>query len=291
MATDVEQQIREQYPSMAWLLKDPEIGQLLRDAVDPSKGFSPQAFEAKVKGTNWYRTRTQSQRDWEILWHTDNATARQRLTEYSGAVTRTAQRLGVNISQAQLRMAAAYGITRGLDPSGPEFLGTLSRLFVKQPGAGAINTAANRVTAISTGQFFIPISKQTATTWGSWIAQGIKTEQDFMEQLRNQAISKFPYLKNQIMAGETPETIFAPHRQTIAQELDLSPGEIDLSSGKWSKVLGLYDKNLKQTRPMTIYEAQTLARQDERFWKTRTGGDLQAGMARTLLNAFGKRSM
>lgn len=290
MATSVEQQIREQYPSMAWLLKDPEIGQLLRDAVDPSKGFSPQAFEAKVKGTKWYTSRTQAQRDWEILWNTDKATARQRLQEYTDAIYRTAQRLGVNINPNQLKMVAAWGVQRGIDPSSPDILGHLSRLYGGQPASGAITTASNRMAAIAAGEFLMPVSKKQADIWGRWIATGVKTEEDMREQLRNMAISKFPYLAKQIQAGETPETIFAPHRQTIANELELSPGEINLADGKWSKVLGLYDRSMKQTRPMTIYEAQTLARQDERFWKTSKGGELQAGLTNTLLKTFGKRA-
>lgn len=290
MAASVEQQIREQYPSMAWLLNDPEIGQLLRDAVDPSKGFSPQSFEAKVKGTNWYKKRTQSQRDWETLWHTDNATARQRLTQYTNAVQRQAQRMGVNITASQLRWIAASGIQQGWDPSGPEILSGLGKLYSKQPSSGAITTAAQRATAIASGQYMVPISAKSAQVWGNWIAQGLKTEEDFAANMRNAAISKFPHLKAQIEAGETPEQIFSPHRQAIASTLELSPGEVNLLDGKWSKILNTYDKNLKRNRPMTIYETEVLARQDERYWRTKNGQDAQAETANKLLELFGKRA-
>jgi len=291
MADSVDQQIREQFPSMAWLLSDPEIGKLLRDAVNPDIGFSPQAFEAKVKGTTWYRTRNQAQRDWDILRHTDRRTAQQRLAQYTESVRRTAFKMGVNITPAELKWISAAGIQNGWDPAGNEIMAGMTKLSSKHPMAGAIQTGSNRAIAISQGEYFIPMSKKDADRWGMWIAQGMKTEQDLAEALKKHAISKFPYLKEQIMAGETPNSIFAPHKQAIAATLDLSPGEVNLMNGKWSKVLSTYDGNLGRTRPMTVYEAEVLARQDERYWDTKGGKEQQASTANRLLSVFGKRSM
>lgn len=282
--------VRKKYPNLAFLLNDPEIGPMLRDAINPASTFSPQEFEARIANTRWWRGHSAAQRQWEFLRHTDPGEANSRISSYRSSVAQLASRLGVHLSGNEVSLLAVTALQNGWDPSSPELAYKVSQLRTgNRAGAGAIQTYAQQATQIAQGQYMIPISKATAATWGDWMARGLKTPQDFAAAMQKKAISRFPYLKASIQEGQTPEQIFAPHKDMIAQELELSPGSIDLVNSRWSKVLDVYDKQLGKHRPMTLYETQTLARQDERWWKTSKGKAADAGMANTVLQKFGKR--
>lgn len=287
---DIIQQIRETFPQMAWLLNDPEVGPLLKEAVNPSGGFSPATFEAKVKNTNWYKKRTASQRDWEILWNTDRKTAYQRLGEFKENLKRHATRLGVNATNAQLDWITSVGVGYGWDPMGAEVAQRLSQLFSSRPGNGAINTAKHRAITISEGDYLLPLSRKSAEHWGMLIATGQRTEEDLRKVLMNKARSKFPFLNQQILQGQTPGQIFAPHKDIIASTLEISPGEVDLLHGKWNQVLSKFDKGAKQARPLTLYETEVLAKSDPKYWTTKNGKQAEADTASSLLRLFGKRA-
>lgn len=288
----VADDIRQQYPNLYFLMQDPEIGPLLREAVDPNAGFSAQAFYAKLTNTRWWKSRSQAQRQWEFMRHTDPAEAQSQINQFRNQLSQQASRLGIALTPSQLAIISVDALSKGLSPDSPEVLRKMIQLrTLKNTQAGGIQTASRQAMAVSYGDYFLPMSGHTAGIWGQQIATGMKTLDDLRVEMQKKAISRFPYLRTQIMAGQTPAEIFAPHRDMIASELELSPGTIDLANSKWSKVLDYYDKTTKVHRPMTLYEVQTLARQDDRWWKTQKGKSADASMANMILERFGKRKV
>lgn len=276
---------------MSFLLADPEVGKLLRDAVDPNKGFAPLTFQSKLFQTKWWKKRSQSQREWEILKNTDPGTFRQSRKQYTGALTREAGRLGVRMTNAQKKWLTAVGMSQGLDPNDPQQLYALSQL--RKPGkpqAGAIQTAQRRVQAISRGEYLHRLDSKTAGKWGDWIARGIKTEDDWRAHMRSVAVMKFPWLKDRWAAGETPGEVFSGHVQTIADELEIAPQSIDLTRGKWKRVTEPITSSVdKEPRMMNLQEVTTLARSENEWWRTSAGKQADATLATTLAQAFGRR--
>jgi hypothetical protein len=122
------------------------------------------------------------------------------------------------------------------------------------------------------------------------MALGQRTEVELEEWMRGRAASKYAHLAARLNAGETMEDMFSGHKQVIAEELELDPNTIDLSQGRWSKVLQTYDKNLGKNRPYTLGEVTKLARQDDRFWKTSKGQEMQSSLGTFLLQTFGERA-
>lgn len=283
--------IRENYPTLAFLINDPQVGPLLRNAVDPSRAFSPQKFQAKLYQTNWFRKQSQSMREYDILRHTDPGTFGSNVASYRTSVAQTAARLGVRLSQAQITWLAHDAYRRGMEQDDPRIAYGVSRLRTsRNDTAGAIRTATIGARSLSYGQYYTSMSNREAHSWGDKIARGLRTMDDLQADLQRRAASKYPHLAAQLNAGQTMDQIFAGHKAIIAEELELAPESIDLARSRWSKVTGIYDAKQKQHRPMTLYETKVMAREDPRFWRTQHGQQEDAQMASFMAQTFGKRA-
>jgi hypothetical protein len=284
--------IREQFPDLVWLLNDPQIGKLLREAVDPNKGFSAQRFEAKVRQTQWWKKNSASQRSWAIKAHTDPASANEDRRSYMAQLNQQAARLGVKLNANELRFMTEVNLQHGRAPNDPTTMYQLAQLR-NRPGhavAGAIKTETVRTRAMSYSDYFMPMSNSEAHSLGSKIARGVMTTDDVQAMLQERAASRFPHLAARLKAGETMKTMFAGHIATIADELELSPETIDLTRSRWSKVVDQVDPKTGEHRPLSLYETKVLARQDPRFWRTQHGQAEDAQMATMMAQTFGKRA-
>lgn len=83
------QQIAEQFPQYAWAYNDPEIGPLLQQAVND--GWDANQLEAHVTGTNWFRSKTQAERNYLALAGADPKEAERRLNNYDSITKYIAQ--------------------------------------------------------------------------------------------------------------------------------------------------------------------------------------------------------
>ncbi len=292
MADTVLDRVREQYPELAWLFNDPEVGALLRDAVDPNKGFSPTTFQTKLYATNWFKRQSQSARQWNILKNTDPGEANARRAEYTTEIGRLASSLGIKLTPGQTSLTAEAALQFGWDLGGGQLLEAITAHGRKIGyGPGAIASNASKAKALSFGQYYLPMTNTEANTWGDLIVRGMRTDADLQTELQNRAISRYHYLAPELSSGKTMEDIFAGHRATIAQELEISPTSIDFTKGQWAKVLGIVDRSgTGKMRPLSLSETQTLARQDTRWWSTANGREADAGMANFMLKTFGKRA-
>lgn len=293
---DVLEEIQANFPAMAWLFDDPEIGPLLRDAVDPNIGFSPNTFQAKVMSTNWWRSRSAAKRNWEILTHNDPAEAARQRTGLIANINYMASQMGVQLSGAQQSFVAELALQDGLDANDPRIRQAITSIFLSGEavgtGAGAIDSLTKQIFHMGKTDYFLPISggqQGDAYAWAAKIAEGTKTMEDVEEEWRKRSISLYPHLAEELNAGKTMRDIFSGHMSLIAEELEMSPEEVDLTQGPWLKVIDTWDQNANQHRPMTLSEARTLARQDDRWWATSNAKASASGLANQLLSTFGKR--
>jgi len=288
----VLENIREKYPTLAFLVNDPEIGPLLRDAVDPNKGFSPQTFQAKLYQTGWWKNQSNAQREWLIKTKTDPRTAINERSQYNAALMQAASQYGVQLNGAQLKWLTEKGLSQGYAPDSPLMLREFSSLVASggaKAGPGARSTGAQAVRQMARGDYFYHMSSKNAQIWGDRIAQGKATMDDVRAEVASRAQHMYPQFATGLAQGHTMAEMTDGHKQIIADELEIDPDRIDLSQGRWSAVLSRRDKNGK-IRPMTAFETLQLARQDPRFWRTANGKQTDASMAKAVLGMFGKRA-
>lgn len=287
-------EIRKQYPTLAFLVNNPEIGPLLRDAVDPNKGFSPQEFQARLYQTNWFKSRSTVKRSMETMAHVDPAEYRRIIQGNQAKIQNIATQMGLNLSPEVLKYMAVTHTNNGVEIGSDEFMINL-RAFVKNQGhksympGGTVAANITKNQEIARSQYYVPLGPVEARQWAIDMAMGLKDEASFAETMNMKAQSLYPHLRELLVQGQSMEDIFGGHRQLIAQELEMSPNQIDFTKD-WKKVLYQIDPETKNPRPMTLHETQTLARQDSRWWGTSGGRKADAGMANFMLKMFGKRA-
>ena len=57
--------VRERFPGFAWALEHPELGPILEDAAEGE--FTVETFNAQLRATDWFTSRTAAERDWDLL--------------------------------------------------------------------------------------------------------------------------------------------------------------------------------------------------------------------------------
>lgn len=287
---DVMEEIYNNFPTWAWLFEDPEIGPLLRDAVDPNIGFSPNTFQAKVMGTNWWRTRSAAARNYELLSHTDPGELQSQRDMLAATFRQRSRMLGVPMNEDEIRFAVEAGVMEGWSPDDPRIESALGSLMLQggKTATGAIETLTQQITATARKKYFLA-GMADAPAWAVHIATGSHTFDDVEREMQQLSMSLYPHLRKELEAGATMQDIFSGHISLIADEMELSPDQVDLTSGHWAKVLDTWDTNASQHRPLTLSETRSLAREQPNWWGTARGKSMEAGLSNYILSAFGKR--
>jgi hypothetical protein len=292
MAESVAQRVMQQYPTLAFLLNDPEVGKLLTQAVDPNAGFDPATFQAKLYQTRWWRTRSQAQRQWEITRHTDVGEATQQRKAYRAELAALGSSLGISFSSDQLKLFSESGLGLGIQANSQQMLNHLMKLRKgpQNTRPGTIDNLRHQIRGMANSTFMVPMSTTTADRLAEAVASGNRTMEGIEASLRIQAARMYPHLKTHIDRGETMADITDSYKELIAQELEVDANRVDLFSNPyWNKVVNHKPDPNGETRMMTMQEALSHARSRPEYWKTQGGKALSAQFSSSLLDVFGKR--
>lgn len=75
-----EQTFQQKYPQFAWAFGDPEVANVLRTAVD--KKWGPDELQGAIQQTNWWKSKTDAERNYLQLLATNPKEAERRLNNY-----------------------------------------------------------------------------------------------------------------------------------------------------------------------------------------------------------------
>lgn len=283
------QRVLEQYPSLAFLLNDPEVGKLLIEAVDPYKGFSPQTFRAKLYETKWWKSRSETARQWAVMKRTDPGTARQRRSAYDMQVRQAAARYGIQLSTNVRKFLVELGLQNGHDPDGPEMLLAFQKVAATSKKVpGAIHTNAQAIKEMANRDWMVVMPDSRAEHWADRIARGFMTMDDMRTQFAKKAAQLYPQFADGIKRGFTVGELVDDYVQIIARELEVDPDRIGWSDPKFRAILEWKGEDGKPALP-TYTDAIRLARQDPKWWETSGGRQHDAQYARALTQIFGRR--
>ncbi len=296
-AFDTAQEIINQYPMFAFLLNDPQVGPLLTEAVNPATAFSPQRFQAQLMQTPWYRNRSAAQRQWEILSNSDPAEADRRRTEAKYKFADILNKTGYHISGPEWDFITELNLSHGVEIGSPEFNWGLRTLMQSQVGTGvnnlvqgSIQGAANNLYNMAKGDYFINMPTDEIYRTAIDQSLGYLDDQAVKFKMAEFASSQYPWLRPQLDKGASMKDLFSGHLQTLGEEWEQDPGQIDVFSPTMQQIIGRRDPNTGQMRSSSLYEAKVAARQDDQFYKTSRWRQMDAGFTNFMLNTFGKRA-
>lgn len=278
----VEAYIRQNYPADAGFLNIPEVRTLLIKAAQ--QNYDPSQLQAELEQTTWWKTNAGTTRLYLATLNTDPATAEQMVQQKMAELAPQVAALGLDMD---VRVYATNALKYGWTPQ-QTAADEATRLRMQSSATGlkagsGPAASADALAAIANSEYFVPMSRQDTEAWAINIQEGRSTEAQFRDYLSTMADSRFPGLKAQ---GITPGQYMTPIRNTIANTLDLQPGDVNLLDPKYSKVLQAQGKD-GTWRPMTIAEAQQWARSLPDFQYTKGAMDTASQFAENLGKTFG----
>src|SRR5678810_493548 len=154
--------------------------------------------------TKWWKENSNTMRKAQAEKETDPATYNAKLAAAKVQIEQMAAQLGASIPPSKLGKIAEKAITTGLDEGGLRNL--LGEYVNFQDNGSTLNGMAGqyehmiRQFAYTNG---VSLDKQTIKNQAQLIVRGVATEQDFKNQIVNQAVSMYPGYKSQLEGGQT----------------------------------------------------------------------------------------
>lgn len=138
--------------------------------------------------------------------------------------------------------------------------------------------------------FDTSMSNTAFTNWFQKSINGVMDgsiqAQDVDDELRDNAMSRFPGLATQLQRGITLRDAVSPYTRVIADTLELDESQISLDDNLIQNVLN-YSNGDNGFQPMNLYDTKKAARLDDRWQYTETARKEYTDMASSILKDFG----
>lgn len=281
---EIRAQVQSQYGWAAALQDIPDVAKILNDAANGA--ISIAEVGNLFRGTNYYRTTTEAERNWTVLEKSSPADATARKDQQRLAVQAQAAKLGLDPNNPRLNQIADMTLRYGwndqqvaqalasevrFDPSGQQ-RGVLAQL----------QQAAR--------EYVLPLSPDAMTAWASGIVAGTRTADDFVNYARDQAKSLFPGMAGALDdPNMTVRKYLDPYAQDTAKLLGMNPDDIDWNDTKWQRAVNQIDPKtgVRTVMSREAWQRTLMADPVYNFDQTANGKAQQAGLARNLLQRFG----
>lgn len=277
--------IATHYGAMAAYLDHPELGKiLLRSAAE---GWAPEQLQAAIQQTNWWKTTTTSQREFDLLVRTDPAEATRKAEAIGAQIYQLLQQEGVLEQFSEQRISElAYMLTRNgaSETDIPRMVLAEVQFGPTQP-IGRLGARMTEFKQMS-DQMLTPLSDQAAFDWAKKVETGAATAEGFDQYLREVAKGSWAHLADRIDAGFTVKSLLDPQIQTVAGLLERDPDSIDFRDPRFSQIIAFNDG--QTTREMSVSEAGKYARSLDEFWQTQGAEAQVASFVQNLGRQFGK---
>lgn len=266
------------------LSSNPEVQNLFETAI--KQNMQPQAFEAAIKGSQWYQdiggeyarkawfSKTMGGADWE-----------DQLTQAKDTVERLATQLGANLQPADLDAFAERYLFEGWFAQGRQgLLQDALASKVESDRGGQIQTRdALAQIARDNG---IKVSDQWFDEASRAIVGGKATSADYEMWLRDQAAAKHPLYADKIKQGMSVKSLASPYMMRMAEILELNPDAIELNDPYLTQALGGVDEK-GNPKAMSYTEFENKLRSDPRWEQTTNGKNTLMNVAQKMARDWG----
>lgn len=291
ISSDLRRKITSTYPAFAYLLDIPEIGNLLARAAQ--EGWDTTRLQSQLYATRWWKTHSQTARNWDTLVATDPGEARRQRAIRIDEVANEVRRLGTNLKQWDIVAIAEASLRGGWDPTRiTQRIAQMSRGKGLQ-SSGEIRATMQDLRALGK-QYAVNISNDTLGNWAFAMATGRLTEDGIRSHMVNIAKQRLdPRGENKVLRaaldqGLTVRDAYAGVIETVAAELEMDASRVDLTNNFYGQLLDFADDDGTQ-RPMTQTEATQWARKQDAWQQTTRAKESYAQLANQISAKFGIR--
>ena len=281
-------ELAEQYGYTSSMLNAiPELKKLFGDMV--SGEWSKDKFQAKLRGTKWFKSLSSDERQFIMLKYTDPATAKQKQDQALVKITQIAKQLGLTgkYDDAGFLKTYAYNlVAKGWDEGRIRY--ELARYLNPnlKTHTGEAGAAWDEIDNYAYGMG-VKLSENWIKTRAVNMVRGLGTLQDVKTEIANMAKAQFPQWAKQIDGGQTVADVAMPYMQSMSQILELSPGSINLFDPTIKNTLSWVNPQTSKKEAMPMWEFENKLRGDVRWKKTKNAQDSLMQAAHQVLSDFG----
>ncbi len=263
-----------------------ELRKLFDKAV---KGqWTTEKFQAELRDTKWFKTTSQSEREFLVLKFGDPKTADQKLDQAYVKVRQLAAQLGIVESPALLKKMNTWAynmVAKGWDEAQMRYeIGKYVTFGTHLQGEGGEIQMQLRELAYDMG---VTMSTSWYADKTRAVLRGIATVQDYEDAIRKQAAALYPQFKKQIDAGQTVAEIASPYIQSMQTILEIPAGSISVQDKLIKSALQNKDKTTGANAVMPLWQFENQLREDPRWKKTQNAQNSMMQVAHQVLSDFG----
>lgn len=279
--------ISKKYPYLSFLLDDPDVGPLLREADE--HGMDADVFQQRLMQTPWWKRTSDTQRTFYALKTGDPATYQRRQEELKAQIRDIGGQLGYGedvLDEGYLNHFADKALEFGL--STRQIQAMIADEITPLIGASEKGNTLAQIRQVQQNYSYM-VDNPTLLYWSKEINSGRQTVENFENMVRQQMKDLFPNLAGQMDSGMTFKQIVEPYRQVLSKEFDgRSLEDFDfMGDPKWRHVIDYVDEKTGVHRTMSMRELQAYARQQPEWRSTRNAKEQVAQIGEQLLASFG----
>jgi len=266
----------------------PELKKLFQQAV--SQSWTPDKFKAKLEASDWWRTRSKTEREWIIFNNSDPASAEQKWIQEQHRINQLLAQWGIpgtmDENKALLEQMVWGVIINGWTDAQLKYTANTYLQFQKEGIlAGEAGQFQMKLAELAYANG-VELDPEWYRLWYRGIMRGNATQEQAMRDIRNRAAAMFAGFKDQILAGQNVIDLASPYITGMAQRLEIAPGDIDLYSTEIKQALNYKDKSGK-LGSMPLWMFQNELRKDPRWLQTNNAREGLMTVAHQVARDFG----
>jgi len=268
----------------SFFYQDPELKKLLKQAVKES--WTTDKFKGKFMATSWYRTHTQTERQFNELEKRDPATVASEIAAQVAKLKDQFSQAGVNVTDDRLKQMARLTLMYGSTDA--QIQDMIAAEYKYTPGntAGAVADTETQIRGLAR-DYGVNVNDQQLSEWIGGVIGGEYNLASLQDFIRDSARSKYLGYQKQIDAGMTVRDIASPYLSSYANILETDPNNVELDDPLVQQALqGRMGKD-GVVVPQTVYDFEKTLRRDPRWLKTRNAKDAMTNMAMRIGQDFG----
>jgi hypothetical protein len=287
--------IAEEYPSLVWMLRIPELAQLFIQAQD--ENWSEQKLFDRVQQSRWWRETPATKRDFIALKGIAPGEATRQIWQQAEFILRDVKRLGIQMGSKAIMRLAEQSLKFDWDDATLQdrIVGEMNfgeyRRSRRKGGprkVGVIDEIMSDI-GMRANEYGINMSDRGLFRFAKRTLQGKDDEDGLDAFLREKALNRYgadPRVKDALDRGLTLVEYADPYLQMAVQELEVNPADVDLTDAKWQAFL---DVDPKTGQHMNLRDWQRKIRNDPAygFDGTINARTQAAEFATDFLQAFG----
>lgn len=263
----------------------PEVAKLFQEYV--ANDWSKDQFQAKLQDTEWWKKNSDTMRKTQAMKQTDPATYNANLNATQIQVQQLAGEMGASIPPAKLKSISEKALATNMDEAA---LRNVLGGYVKFIGGtlkGEAGAYENSIKTYAASQG-VTLDDNAVKNQAALIGRKMATEDDFKNQIMQQAASSYPAYQAQLEAGQTMSDIANPYIQIMAQTLELNPNSITLQDPLIRQALNGVGADGKPTGMDQTDFLKTL-KNDPRWAATQDAQDQTMSAGLNVLKSMGLR--